>query len=236
MIAASLIDGLALAATLKSDRNGAAIRDALSADLARALDEHMAALRTLSGGERERRLASVIASLRPSIPDDPPLPARALAMLATEVHRSLGARWIAGAPLPRRGFRTNAALRASLRRIASSEGALDAELAARDEAEGRDILMDIVHHLPAAIRDTLLEALGPRRVDPADEDFAFASDHRPRRIAFVRALIRTSATQELCRIVGAVERGVRGEGNDAWARAGREMGVIWERSNESCRG
>ncbi len=226
VIAATLIDGLALAATLKSDRNGAAIRHALSDDLASSLEQHVASLRGLSSHERERTLASVIASLRPSVPEAPPLPARALAMLATEVHRSLGARWMASAPLPRRGFRTSAALRASLRRIASSESDMGAELAARDEAEGRVILQELVHHVPVAFRDTLLEALGPGRTDSVEP----SENHRPRRIAFVRALIRTSPAQELCRIVGAAERGARGESHDAWARAGREMNVIWERS------
>jgi hypothetical protein len=56
----------------------------------------------------------------------------------------------------------------------------------------------------------------------------------------VQALLRTSTTHELCRVVGAVERGTRGEGHDAWARTGREMNAIWERAhgmrgNKSCR-
>lgn len=226
---ASVIDGLALAATLKSDRNATSVRCALSDELCQRLDQHVAALRALAGSEREQRLASVIASLRPPVPENPPLPARALAMLATEVHRSLGARWMASAPLPRRGFRTPAELRASLRRIATSDVSTNAKLDSRDQTEGHAILREVLDHVPATIRSKLIDALGPTPAEPTDR----SGDHRARDIAFVRALIRTSPLGDLCRIVGAAARGARGEGNDPWARAGREMAAIWEHSRES---
>lgn len=225
----SLVDGLALAATLKSDRNAISVRSALSRELCQRLEQHVATLRALSSSERERKLASVIASLKPSVPESPPLPPRALAMLATEVHRSLGALWMASAPLPRRGFRTSVELRASLRRIATSGACTSPELDSRDQAEGRAILWDVLDHLPAAIRDTLIDTLEPAPAETTDR----SNHHLARDIAFVRALLRTSPPGDLCRVVGAVARGARGEGSDFWARTGREMAAIWEHSSDS---
>ncbi|MDQ3036068.1 MAG: hypothetical protein M3Y87_26945, partial [Myxococcota bacterium] len=83
MSAVSLVDGLALAATLKADRDGVAARHGLTPDLAEALEERIRAVRALPPRERERALATVIAALRAAVPETAVLPPRAAAMLAT---------------------------------------------------------------------------------------------------------------------------------------------------------
>lgn len=237
MSAVSLVDGLALAATLKADREAVVVSRGLSSDVGEALAARLRSLRSLAGREREHALGSMIAALRPSVPPDAVLPARAAALLATEVPRRVGAAWMARAPLPRRGYRASTALRASLRRLAVLRSDVDGALSARDRDEGREILRDVTGGEDAIDRASLLATLAPReRAAITAGDGARPIEpvvdgaRRARRIAFVRAAVASGAAHELCEALGGMERGARGEGADRWARAGRECAAMWERA------
>lgn len=134
--------GFLLAAELAGDRRGArglaglaAPRSTRVAALAAELDawpgEARAALwRTSAAGLR--RVALDGASL---------LDPRARALLAAEVPRAVGERWLRASPPPRRGFVADEGLRAVVRAAArAAEGEMDLDLVARSRGRGRRLL------------------------------------------------------------------------------------------------
>jgi len=114
----AIVDGLALAATIAGDRDGAAARSGLAEGLAIGMTARLA---SLSCDAREPVLRALAASLRPALDGARELPPRAAAIVAPEAPRELGARWIAAAGAPRPGFRAPPSLRAQLRRSTPDE-------------------------------------------------------------------------------------------------------------------
>jgi hypothetical protein len=221
----SFLDGLALAATLAGDRGGAAA-PGLAADLAAAVESKLEALRALEGKARERAIAAMAAGLRPSIDPGATLPARAAAILAPEVPREVGARWIDGAPPPRAGFRAHASLRATLRRLARRD--TESAHRDRDRDRGRSLLR---HAIAGGVSEG--EALGA--LDAGERDAVLAAPEagdasaRARWAALARAAIDAGAGSDLARALGAMERGAAGGGGPS-ERAGRECAAVWERA------
>jgi hypothetical protein len=243
MSASGFIDGLALAATLAGDRGGdddptEARRLGLPADIAVALDARLAAIR--NHASRERALVSIVGALRPAIDPAAVVLPRVAALLAPEVPRPIGVRWMAAAPIPRAGFRAPASLRAQVRRFAHR--APDGESVRRDRGAGRAALCDAARGQDAAWWQRSLAQL------PADEAAAVVAlaalpggppgeaedpTARARRTEFVAAVLDAGGGAALTEALGAMERGAR-EGAcspaDRWARAGREIEELRRRS------
>jgi len=116
-ISEDLLDGMALAAAVADDRDGADAAPGLAPGLAHSFVERAAALSALDPEDRHaevRRLASRLRRIDPSAE----LPVRARALLASSLPRTLARKWAAQAPPVRRGFRTDPALKATLRKLA----------------------------------------------------------------------------------------------------------------------
>ncbi|MGE0790661.1 MAG: hypothetical protein AB7S26_33615 [Sandaracinaceae bacterium] len=127
------LDGLCLAATIASDRDGSKVSRGLSPGLSRALD---AALTEARERGTKTEVARWAASIAP-VGTEPDLWPAALAILAPDVPRALGASWARAAPPVRRGFRVEPALRATLRRRA---GAPDPDARSAEREAGRALL------------------------------------------------------------------------------------------------
>lgn len=163
------IDGLVLAAFTTDDSDGASVRGGLAPGLARALEERLQALAGLERAERRAQVGTLADRLRP-VRGNASLPARAAAILATEVPLELGRAWAAGAPKVRRGFRVSPPLKATLRRLAlpSSPGAQSAERAAAATDDER--LARWAPHLDADIERVRGALVLGARGDEAGDD------------------------------------------------------------------
>jgi hypothetical protein len=169
MVAPRALDGLVLAATVRSDRSGEHARRGLTAELADTLERRLAALRALDGKARERAIAALAAGLAPDVDPEAPMPLRAAAILAADVPRAIGARWLERAPLPRPGFRAPAALRATLRdraRRTAEPATEDREQADADRRAGREILTSALRD--AAFRSDVATFALPAHPDRAE--------------------------------------------------------------------
>ena len=108
----AMIDGFVLAATVAGSGD-----DDPTAGLARepreAARTELDRLRASNRKDVQRELRRMAEALVPT--PDAGLPPRALALLAAEVRDERGARWLAEAPAPRRGYAAPAGLRAAVR-------------------------------------------------------------------------------------------------------------------------
>lgn len=127
----AFVDGMCLVAIARGDRDGSAAAG-LGARLSAALGDALAA--HAQSDERTRRNAvRGWAEALGAVAEQNDLPAPARALLAADVPRELGRRWMAEASPVRRGFRSTAGLRATLRRYV---GAPDPDAAERERAAG----------------------------------------------------------------------------------------------------
>jgi hypothetical protein len=172
-MSSELVDGMLLAAAAQGDGGRAAIAG-LAPGLARRFSAAIRELDALERGHRHARLRATVAKLA-AIPTDARLPPRAAAVLAPEVPREIGARWMASAPPVRRGFRVHRSLKTSLRRLAASEEH-DAEKNERAEFSRIDRAISarldpIARQLAPSDRERALGALalGMRGVMGGDE-------------------------------------------------------------------
>ncbi len=115
--------GFALAATVADDPGGKNAAEGLVSSAAEDLCRVAVALARLEPDERRQRVKEIAALLTPPLPRAPDLPPRALRLLATEVDRETGRRWIAAAPLPRPGFEPDPGIKALVRLIAARAAA-----------------------------------------------------------------------------------------------------------------
>lgn len=117
-VSTAFFDGMALASTAQGDRDGGAALSGLARPLAEPFDARMRSLAALDRTQRRREVKRVAASRR-QVPEDAALPPRARALLAADVDKQVGRRWLAESPV-RPGFRVTASLKATLRRLAAS--------------------------------------------------------------------------------------------------------------------
>jgi hypothetical protein len=115
-------EGFALAAAAADDPGAALAERGLTPSTAAALTREAKKLAGLEPGKRRQRIKRITARLRPRVPENPGLPARALALLAREVDRNTGQRWLDASPAPRPGYRPEPGLRAVIRRVAIRVG------------------------------------------------------------------------------------------------------------------
>jgi len=165
---AAMLDGLLLAATARGDgRSGPHASgtpnehsSGLAAGLAQQLQGGMKALEQGSTADRHLALRRVAQRLQPTITATS-LPARARALLAAEVERERGERWLREAPPPRRGFRASPGLRATLARWGRDDAAPTAEDDTAARGRGRRALVRARRLLPAddaCLRELHVEA------------------------------------------------------------------------------
>jgi hypothetical protein len=112
-------EGFALAAAARADRGARAALPGLSAEVAASA---LAVAQQLASGDAAARRAWVRRMLGAQLPlpaRDQVAPARALALLAADVDRSLGRAWLAAARLPRPGYAADARLVSILRKLAA---------------------------------------------------------------------------------------------------------------------
>ena len=114
---ARFIDGLVLAAIVADQPSSGVASGGLAPGLERALRARLDALAGLGREERREEVTRLAASVRPIDARAALLP-RAGAILASDVPKELGRKWVAHAPPVRRGFRVSAPLKATLRRLA----------------------------------------------------------------------------------------------------------------------
>jgi hypothetical protein len=123
--------GFALAAAAHDDRAAERAFPGLARDVA---DEAVAHARQLAKQDRaaRRRWLRTVLSARPVLAPDDSAPPRALALLANDVPRDVGRRWLAVAPAPRAGYVPDPRLLALLRAsCARHDGPQDDERGAR---------------------------------------------------------------------------------------------------------
>ena len=210
-----LLPGLVLAATIAEDKHGEAAREGLAPELAHALSLELAELRALDPSGRERALARLATRVRPPITaaEGPP---RALSILAPDARRELGTRWMADAPMPRRGFRPTAPLRAALR-VACAPHTPDE------------------HTLPlglAVLRAGLAQE--PSLATYVEPSMAAAAssaqqpDDAASAVRFLRIALHVARGWELVRLLGGMELGARSprDAQGAAQRAGAEIATL----------
>ena len=115
--------GFALAATVAGDPGGGAAAGGLVPSAAPDLCRVAAALSRLGPDERRLKIKQMAARLTPLLPPAPDLPPRALALLAAEVDRETGRRWIEASPPPRPGFEPDPGIRTLVRLVATRSAA-----------------------------------------------------------------------------------------------------------------
>jgi hypothetical protein len=117
-------EGFALAAAARGDRGAQKAAPGLCADV--VADATSVALRLSAGDATARRrwVRELLHAPRTWTPDPSAttgtpahIPPRVLALLATQVDRDLGRRWLEAAPLPRPGFTPEPYLLALLRQL-----------------------------------------------------------------------------------------------------------------------
>ncbi len=112
----SAMAGFVLAATLHADK--APPIQQLAEPLRQSVAEGMRAFRALEPHLRRAYLHHITDQLRPAVRTEP-ADRRVRALLATEVPREVGRRWLDDAAAPRRGFRPTSELRRLLVMISS---------------------------------------------------------------------------------------------------------------------
>jgi hypothetical protein len=134
--------GFLLAAELAGDRRAGRGLVGLAARRSAGIAALAAELDALPGEARAALWRTWAAGLRRvSVEGASCLPPRARALLAAEVPRPVGERWLREAPPPRRGFVADEGLRAVVRAAASAaEGETDPDLVARSLGRGRRLL------------------------------------------------------------------------------------------------
>ena len=121
-----MIEGAALAEWLLVARTDEAAPVGLRADVRASVDALLSEWRALPEARRNETLRRVASRLRPPIDvarAEARLPARALALLASEVPLDDGERWSRGAPSPRPDFRPDPGLVRHLRTLVAAEPA-----------------------------------------------------------------------------------------------------------------
>lgn len=110
--------GFALAATIADDRDGEIAAAGLTPSAAEELCGVAAQLARLAPDERRRKVKEIAALLLAPLPRAPDLPPRALALLAAEVDRETGRRWIEASPPPRPGLEPDLGVKTLVRLVA----------------------------------------------------------------------------------------------------------------------
>lgn len=111
--------GFLLAATSQKDHAGVRASDGLCLASSEKFREFVGHYLQQNMAERASTLQHIASQLHPAVPTDNALPARAKALLASEVHRDLGQAWLSEAPAVRASFRASPSLVAALRQLAS---------------------------------------------------------------------------------------------------------------------
>jgi len=230
---AETIGGFVLAAAMADDAEASVARTAVAPEPGAQLGEAMRRFRDRPSAERRSELERLAATLRPTPAEDAPLPARARALLARDVSRSTGSRWLAEAPRPRRGFSAPVRLRDVLLRLAEVPTAEDPAVANRERGEGRRHLAEQIGRVPEQERASLLGALGEQEAGSVLSLEPLLGRDAPKAEleltrAFVRAALAMAPPAERSRALGAVAFGWAGErGGDrrssGWRRCGWEL-------------
>lgn len=231
--------GFALAAVIADDKGAAqalcGLTDGARSTVAGVL-EHMA---TLQGAERRRELRSMAEELRPLPPGrDLIARPRVRALLAPDVERDVGVRWLSEAPAVRRDYRSPPGLRASVRRAAAS-AASAAHASSEADTErglGRLMLAQLAPHLDAAVLTAVLKDLGAEEAGavvalrqllaPSRWDAGVVGQAH----ALLDVALQVAAGPELTRVLGAMKLGADADGSEIslgqWRRTGEELGEV----------
>lgn len=113
-------EGFALAAAARGDRGARAALPGLSSAAAASAAAVAAQLANDDAAARRAWIRRMLAAQQ-AVParDQAGRPARALALLAADVDRTLGRAWLAAAPLPRPGYAADPGLVSLLRKLAA---------------------------------------------------------------------------------------------------------------------
>jgi hypothetical protein len=113
-------EGFALAAAARGDRAARAALPGLSSTVAQSAAAVAARLANDDAGARRAWVRRMLAAEQPApARDQTARPARALALLAADVDKTLGRAWLAAAPLPRPGYAADPGLCSLLRKLAA---------------------------------------------------------------------------------------------------------------------
>jgi hypothetical protein len=229
--------GFLLAAELAGDRGAVRALAGLAAPRAAGLAALAAEFDALPREARTRNWREAAAELRRvSVEGGSRLPPRARALLAAEVPREVGARWLREAPVLRRGFVADEGLRAVVRAASvAAEGSADVTLAAAARGRGRRWLAAALRgSFAAAARDfvagldvdeagaVLALARLPETSDPADE---FTHDVETWIVAAARAASPSERVVALGVMLEALAQPATGGDRRvrAWRRLAREI-------------
>ncbi len=116
--------GFALAATMADDRGASLAARGLAPSVVGRVTRVAEALEVMDARSRRREVARMAALLAPPAPEQAVLPPRAQALLASQVPKEIGRRWLAAAPAPRPGYAPEPGLRtliAHFARLAHAE-------------------------------------------------------------------------------------------------------------------
>lgn len=230
-----MVEGFVLAASLHGDRLGerslGAVRPHEGAIVRSALER----LDSLAPEARRQLLRRIVAPLRRAPAADADLPARARAILASDVDRRTGEKWLSNAPAPRRGFRPDRGLRRLLRHLAVSPSLDDPQVREKEMEVGIAIAARTIPSLSQRERTAFLKSVG----QVAATEVLKAADLRPHEHVSTEAvdiilfsLVAGMATKimgtDRLRLLGALRLGYEGDpfgdaNSTAWRRAGREM-------------
>lgn len=232
-----------VAAAVRADGWGRAALQGCVPSLRRQV-EALARAHGLDDAVQRRRALPALAVLVVRRPIDAAadLDPRARALLILEVDRDTGARWLAEAPLARRGWRPQPGLVAALRRVASAAPrfAEDPDVARLERGRGREWLVAAIAGLDADARGRWLAALGeceaaavlameavPRREPGSPPGVASAAAW------FALASSLATEPEERSRVLGALVFGAEGDMNGdgrswRWRRAGAQMRALEE--------
>jgi hypothetical protein len=116
--------GFALAAAAHDDRAGERALPGLARDVAASAGAHVRSVAQLDRAARRRWVRDLLA-VKPALDLNSAgtRPARALALLASDVPREVGRNWLAAAPSPRAGYVPDPRLLALLRALCAADQA-----------------------------------------------------------------------------------------------------------------
>lgn len=230
-------DGFALAATVLEDAGADRARAALAPETAEVWLETARRLEARDHGARRAEVRRLVGAVRVAPDASADLPPRALGLLAAEVPREVGARWMTGAPPPRRGFVASPALRDALRRLAIAAPAGDPDAARRERGAGRELLARAADAVAPEVFHRWMDAIGPEEAGAVMALRAHVAPAAPSDASWIVPLIaaamRASHGIDPTRAIGAMRAGWNGEaGGDARSRAlvraGAELRELWE--------
>lgn len=229
------VEGFVLAALCRGESATVAAKH-LPTTLAASVQELALALEAMERTAKDGWMRRVLANRAAIGQGAFALPARARALLATEVPRERGRRWLDGAPPPRRGYRPDPRLKRLLRALASQPRDADAE-----ELEHAEGLKQALRCRARSERPGWLAL--ERELGPSDRAQLEARDARPSSDAldldlldeFAHLAAEHGVSGERLRFFGALGLGARegastggDERSRAWRRAGSEIAQLFE--------